>query len=170
VGVPRHRLRRAGRAVTVQWDASAARERIKRAATVGVLAATNEISNVANELILSPPKTGRIYRRRGVEHQASAPGESPASDTGALVASSTATVVDLDPVIRGTANWSSEHAAPLELGTVKMEPRPFARVALDLVGGGAFVRATVGHEVGAELRTAGFQRYGDAMDSAMEPE
>lgn len=33
------------------------------------------------------PKTGRKYRRGNVVHQASAPGESPATDRGALVSS-----------------------------------------------------------------------------------
>lgn len=35
----------------------------------------------------SGPKTGRIYKRRSKTHQASAPGEAPAIDTGALVSS-----------------------------------------------------------------------------------
>lgn len=32
-------------------------------------------------------KTGKIYKRRGIEHQASGPGEYPASDTGRLASS-----------------------------------------------------------------------------------
>ena len=35
--------------------------------------------------ILSGPKTGRIYKRGRKTHQASAPGEAPASDKGLLV-------------------------------------------------------------------------------------
>src|ERR1044072_3048288 len=37
--------------------------------------------------IKSPPKTGRIYRSKRGMHQASAPGEFPANETGRLAAS-----------------------------------------------------------------------------------
>ena len=82
----------------------------------------------AQTLIQSPPKTGRVYKYGKVLHQASAPGESPATDTGALVANS--------KVEQGrTAMWwilfMQEYAAPLEFGTPKMLPRPFLRPAIE---------------------------------------
>ena len=77
--------------------------------------------------IANPPKTGRVYRHGKVEHQASAPGESPAVDTGAL----------MNSVImnrRGTADYevifSAEYAKPLEFGTPHILPRPFVRPAI----------------------------------------
>ena len=47
--------------------------------------AAKNIETRAKIKIQSPPKTGRIYRHGKVEHQASAPGEAPATDTGNLV-------------------------------------------------------------------------------------
>lgn len=63
------------------------------------------------------PKTGRVYGG----HQASAPGEAPATDTGTLVSSIT---------YRKTAPLAAEiesrlpYAAMLEFGTTRMDPRP----------------------------------------------
>ena len=41
---------------------------------------SNDIKTAMNQ-----PHSGRIYKRRSVEHQASAPGEAPAIDTGAYI-------------------------------------------------------------------------------------
>ena len=46
-----------------------------------------EYSNRVKSLMRDSPASGRTYRRGGVTHQASAPGEPPAPDTGALVRS-----------------------------------------------------------------------------------
>jgi hypothetical protein len=67
------------------------------------------------------PKTGAVYQRRSVTHQASAPGEAPATDTGTLVSSIT---------YRKTSALSAEiesrlgYATMLEFGTQRMAPRP----------------------------------------------
>jgi hypothetical protein len=67
------------------------------------------------------PKTGAVYQRRSVTHQASAPGEAPATDTGTLVSSIT---------YRKTSALSAEiesrlgYATMLEFGTQRMSPRP----------------------------------------------
>jgi hypothetical protein len=79
-------------------------------------------------LLTNPPKTGRLYRRRGVVHQASAPGEAPASDSGALVNARRIDVNQQECVARLT--FTSAHAPLLERGTRNMAPRPFARRAL----------------------------------------
>lgn len=72
--------------------------------------------------IQSPPKTGRIYMRRGRPHQASAPGEAPATDTGFLVNS-------IQTRQSGYLSWdvlaSAVYAVYLEVGTMRMAPRPF---------------------------------------------
>ena len=94
----------------------------------GIVACAEAVRNEAVSAVLSPPKTGRIYRRRGVEHQASAPGEAPASDTGRL-ANSIRTSYRENGLV-GVVSASTAYAAYLEFGTVKMEPRPFMRPAL----------------------------------------
>lgn len=84
------------------------------------------------------PKSGRIYRRRTVVHQASAPGEAPAIDTGALARSVTHEIgetadgftLDIGPSVQ---SGRSETAAHLEFGTSKMGARPAWRPALETV-------------------------------------
>ena len=72
---------------------------------------------------LSRPGTGRIYGT----HQASAPGEPPAVDTGRLrnaTQADTQVRRDGDDIVgRVVANVDYAHA--LEVGTERMAPRPF---------------------------------------------
>lgn len=82
----------------------------------------------AKILINTSPATGRSYSG----HQASAPGEPPATDTGGLVNNWPR------PNRKALANGASVEGGPgqeygphLELGTVNMEARPFMRPALD---------------------------------------
>lgn len=114
--------------MAVNFNEQAILARVRLAAMRGVVRGTESVRNEAISLVLNPPKTGRIYRRRGIEHQASAPGESPASDTGRLVGS-IRTAYDHEN-LSGTVNASTNYAAYLEYGTKKMEPRPFMRPAL----------------------------------------
>lgn len=103
--------------------------RIRQAAFRGVTIGTEMLRTEGNRLITDGPKSGRIYRRRGVEHQASAPGEPPATDTGRLVQSAR---LELDPeTLSGQVQWSTEYSAHLEYGTAKMAPRPYASVAVN---------------------------------------
>lgn len=87
---------------------------IRRAALAG------EAITKAN---LSRPGTGRIYGK----HQASAPGEPPAVDTGRLrnaTQADTQVRRDGDDIVgRVVANDEKAHA--LEVGTERMAPRPF---------------------------------------------
>ncbi len=113
------------------------------------------IKNEAAQSIIDPPKTGRIYatnknagkrtktgkRRKPkyIYHQASAPGEAPAADTGRLNQSITAVVVQDDDnaiVVQTAAN--APYATRLEYGgaheapngnKVHIEPRPYMRPA-----------------------------------------
>ncbi|MGL5116516.1 MAG: HK97-gp10 family putative phage morphogenesis protein, partial [Beijerinckiaceae bacterium] len=79
---------------------------------------------------------GRIYQkympRRS--HQASAPGEAPATDTGTLIAG---IVIDRTDVKRGRIiiAATAPYAKALEYGTRKMAPRPFLRRALRAMRG-----------------------------------
>lgn len=93
------------------------------------------IENAAVDKIISPPKTGRIYRskhRKGALHQASAPGEAPAADSGRLDQSITSvqTVNGPERYVNETAA-NAPYAIPLELGTSKMAPRPFMQPSFD---------------------------------------
>jgi HK97 gp10 family phage protein len=115
--------------MATSWDPAKAMAAIRRGAMKGVVAATELVHDAGTKLIQQGPKSGRIYKRRGVTHRASAPGEAPATDTGGLVQSGR-TIYDA-PNLTGRVNWSSQHAAPLEFGTEKIEPRPFGRRALD---------------------------------------
>ena len=114
--------------MTVRFNEAEIRARVVQGVRQGIVAVTEGVRNEAISLILTGPKTGRIYRRRGVEHQASAAGEAPASDTGRLVGSVRTRYED--DYMTGIVAASTAYAEALEFGTVKMEPRPFMRVAL----------------------------------------
>ena len=83
----------------------------------------NDVVNSMNQ-----PHAGRVYKRRSIEHKASAPGEAPAIDTGALVNS-------IEIVHYGTLQSAvlsnQEYALALELGRpeANLEPRPYMRPA-----------------------------------------
>lgn len=72
---------------------------------------------------MAEPKSGHIYGN----HQASAPGESPAIDTGQL-ANSIQTVVE---ELSATVGTNTEYAPYLEFGTHRMAPRPFMGPAFE---------------------------------------
>lgn len=67
------------------------------------------------------PATGRVYTRRGVSHQASAPGEAPAPDTGALMGS---VYHEMTGPLSAVTGSRMAYAAFLEWGTFTMAPRP----------------------------------------------
>lgn len=115
--------------MTVDFDTQAIIGRVHRAANATVQQAAENVLSRAIEKIQNPPKTGRIYRRRGVEHQASAPGEAPASDTGRLVQSGR---TEFDTALfTGRTFFSTAYAAALEFGNERIESRPYARNSLN---------------------------------------
>lgn len=67
-------------------------------------------------------KSGRVYQRGKVTHQASAPGEPPATDTGFLVNS---IMSDEEKPLCWAVSVGAEYGAYLEYGTSRMGPRPF---------------------------------------------
>lgn len=127
--------------MTVKWDFN---EPVFRAAVMrGLVRGGNIVRNEMLRLILKTTKSGRVYRRRGVEHQASAPGEAFASDTGG-------TVQAIGPPVPHASQLkvtitSGGEARKLEFGTSKMEARPFARPAL--VNSRAEINAAITHEL-----------------------
>jgi len=112
----------------IRWDTSAIVAKVRTAAARSVARGVEDLRTDMVSRILDGQKTGRIYRRRGVEHQASAPGQSPASDTGNLAGSIEA---EHKPgALRGRVRVGAKHGRPLEHGTPTIEPRPFARPAV----------------------------------------
>ena len=71
---------------------------------------------------MARPKSGRQYRRGSVVHVASAPGESPAIDTGTLANSIRTT--RLSP-LRYAVQASTIYARMLYEGTTRIAPRPY---------------------------------------------
>ncbi|MEO0955682.1 MAG: hypothetical protein AAFY12_11865 [Pseudomonadota bacterium] len=105
----------------------------------GVRAATLDAESIAVDLV-SEPGQGRVYRRRSRVHRASAPGDSPALDTGFLRASISSDVVRSPAGIVGRVKASAAYAAFLEFGTERMAARPFlSRIPREF---GARIRAT----------------------------
>lgn len=99
---------------------------------VALFASAKRVEAEAKKSIAGGQKTGRIYKRRSVTHQASAPGEAPATDTGRLVNSITAYPAGdkLESAVvagRGLALY----AFMLEFGTRFIAPRPFMFPALE---------------------------------------
>lgn len=99
---------------------------VVRAVDVGALLVQGE----AVRLIQQGPKTGRIYTHGGITHQASAPGEAPASDTGTLQASVQPDYILDTSVAKITHVVARTHYADyLEGGTARISPRPFMSTA-----------------------------------------
>lgn len=72
---------------------------------------------------MTGPKTGLLYHRPGGKaHQASAPGEPPAVDTGNLMNSLQS---EMTGATSGVVYTVAEYAPALEMGSVRMEARPF---------------------------------------------
>lgn len=118
-------------------------------------ATANDIQARAVLAIQNPPKTGRIYElgetqvsfktakgqavaftaRKGQAsklHQASAPGEAPATDTGMLANSAYTKKMGESDYETG---FTAEYAAHLEFGApnAKIAPRPYLRPAVEAV-------------------------------------
>ena len=83
------------------------------------------------KLNLSHPGTGRVYRRRGITHQASSPGQPPAPDTGLLRASVGHKAGQDGSGMYEDIGSGQNVAVWTELGTRRMAPRPWLRPALD---------------------------------------
>lgn len=123
--------------VRVEFNRQLARNVVSDAALRGVRFAVIEGQNLTRHVLGSEygQRTGKLYPRGKTEtHQASAPGEAPAPDTGTL-RRSTQIEVFSGPSPRGVVTVNAEYAAALELGTEKMAPRPFLSRVLNEFGG-----------------------------------
>lgn len=111
------------------------------AAREGIHKAALEIQERAVKSIKFGKKTGRVYdhyfvtikgravpiETRSRSHQASAPGEAPASDEGRLTGSISTDFYPMAAEVGSGAN----HGLFLEEGTDKIEPRPWLKPAAD---------------------------------------
>ena len=82
--------------------------------------AQNAMSDVKRR-VQGPPKTGTVYTRGNITHQASAPGEAPATDTGALVSS---IYYKQTSKMNATIGSRLDYAYYLEFRTLYIKPRP----------------------------------------------
>lgn len=106
-------------------------EQVGQAGQSAVMATVYDVATDAHQFALdgikSGPATGTIYRNRGKgrpDHQASAPGEYPASDTGQLMGN----VKFIPPKFGETTAYVGTkimHGRHLEFGTVNMAARPW---------------------------------------------
>lgn len=85
---------------------------------------------IRNDIIFSMTETkhGNVYKKKGKEHTASAPGEAPAVDTGILMGQID---VKVDSPLQARVGTNNEYAEHLEFGTSRMEPRPFLAPAFE---------------------------------------
>lgn len=92
-----------------------------------------EVEGNAERNISRGSRSGRVNPatagRRSQPHQASAPGEFPKSDTGALVASITH-VIDADG-LGASVGTNIAYGPHLEFGTTKMAARPWLKPTFD---------------------------------------
>lgn len=131
----------------VKWNGAEVMAKVRTGAMRGVIRGTERVHDLATRKIMDPPKTGK--KHRGLPNQSSAPGESPATQSGRLQQSGQ-TVYNAG-ALSGQAQWTTEYALPLEVGTEEIEARPFARPALaESVDG---IREDVANEIKKALAT-----------------
>lgn len=78
--------------------------------------------------------TGRVYKRRGITHQASAAGEPPAADTGLYGASIATQLVSDAQGVAVRVGTNDKRGVWLEKGTRTMQARPHFIPALSRLG------------------------------------
>lgn len=81
----------------------------------------------------SEPKSGRVYKRQGRDHQASAPGEPPAIDEAQLIASFEFKKETAYRAVVSIGGTRAPYAVYLEYGTAHMAARPFWGKAIETV-------------------------------------
>jgi len=110
----------------------------RRYAEMAVRDTAERLRTDAISSIQSSAKSGIVYERGpdsnlSATHQASAPGEAPANDTGNLVGSIRADHIGLVSDVTAAAEYAEwlEFGTMLESGAVRMLPRPFMTPARD---------------------------------------
>ena len=95
--------------------------------------AAEDLQAYARTELIVGPSTGVVYGA----HQASAPGEAPAYDSGLLFET---IIVENTGQFTRSVTAGNEYAVELEFGTANMAPRPYMTPAVDKVRP-QFVRA-----------------------------
>lgn len=96
---------------------------MQRALTLSAL----DIRNEAIRSIQQGPATGVTYGN----HQASAPGEAPSTDTGFLVGSIQSGLVQSGKILEAIAGTDLDYGIHLEFGTRNMAARPWLQPAFE---------------------------------------
>ena len=101
--------------------------------------ATQIVQKEAVDKISSGGRSGRQdLKKSGKIHTASAPGEYPKTDDGELIRSIFTNIETKGSVVVGQIICDAAHGAPLEFGTMHMDPRPFMQPSLDSKSGEIF--------------------------------
>ena len=107
---------------------------VERAIKNGVFVTAQGVRNTAIKSIQAQSQGRQVtrYSQGGREyaHTASAPGDAPNTDTGALVKS--IAVEPQQPELEMFIGSGLEYAPYLEYGTKRMQPRPWLQPALDI--------------------------------------
>lgn len=117
--------------VTVEWNNLPIAEGIIRSELGKVVAKAALSIEATAKASMTEPKSGRVYRRGKKTHQASAAGQAPAIDTGALANSIQADTTEADAKLYAEVGAGTEYAEPLEMGTARIAPRPFMTPAAE---------------------------------------
>ena len=107
----------------------------KEVKNVFVQTLTSGAHLVRNTIILEMQKdnkTGHKYKKKSVIHQASAPGQYPAVDSGELLTSIFFDVVESKLQVEIGNLIGAPYGEFLEFGTSKMEPRPWLEPSVEL--------------------------------------
>lgn len=103
---------------------------VRQAVSAAVVGTAMELRGDVVKSIQRGPKTGRVYQKSSPKraHQASAPGQAPATDTGRLANS-----ITFDQIGDLTATVGSKlaYSLYLEFGTRNIAARPFFRPAVE---------------------------------------
>ena len=105
----------------LQRDFTRISDETRAGLSMAVKATALDIDRDVKKRINRGLKTGLFYTRRGVEHQASAEGEAPATDTGTLVSSQ---YFKQTTELTATVGSRLAYAYYLEFGTRKILKRP----------------------------------------------
>lgn len=105
----------------LQRDFSRISDEARAKLSMAVKATALDIDRDVKKRIQGGPKTGRTYTRGNITHQASAPGESPATDTGTLVSSQ---YFKQPSELTATVGSRLAYAYFLEFGTRTIASRP----------------------------------------------
>ena len=116
--------------VKTKFNLGALEAKVKAKVRDNMAAATLFVQGEATTSLSRGGRSGRLYKRGNVVHQASAPGEPPATDRRRLQGSMGSDVLVRAKEVIGFIFAQTNYARALELGTPKLKPRPFLRPAI----------------------------------------